>query len=293
MKEYQRSLDLDPNGDYALGQLAAAYQKLGNSLAADAAYKKAISVRPKYWAVYNWLGVFLLHQSRFDEAAEMFKKVIELAPDNYRGYSNLGGAYVSEGRYGDAIEILKKSIALRPNLDAYSNLGTAYFSLRRFADAAESFHQATKINDRNFLAWGNLGDALYWTPGRRAEAKAAYDKALALGEAQEQLNPRDGETVAMMADYYAMNGQKSEAMDSLERALRLEPKNSEVLFRAALVYNHFGQTSEALQWLQKAIEAGYPRSEVRGSSRTLIRCSPMRNSGRSWRVNKVSAQREQ
>ena len=113
MKQYQRSLDLDPNSDYALGELADAYQKLGNSAAAEAAYKKAISVRPKYWAVYNWLGVFYIDQSRYDEAAEMFKKVIELAPDNYRGYSNLGGAYVYEGRYGDAIEILKKSIELR------------------------------------------------------------------------------------------------------------------------------------------------------------------------------------
>jgi serine/threonine protein kinase/tetratricopeptide (TPR) repeat protein len=261
--EYQRSLDLDPNGDYALGQLADAYQELGKSAAAEAAYKKAISVRPKYWAVYNWLGVFYINQSRYNEAAEMFNKVIELAPDNYRGYSNLGGAYVYEGRYGDAIEILKKSIALRPSVDACSNLGTAYFSLRRFSDAADNFQQATKINDRNMTAWGNLGDALYWTPSRRAESKAAYDKALELGKAQEALNPRDGETLAMMADYYAMTGQKAEAMDSLQKAVRLEPKNSEVLFRAALVYNHFGQTTEALQWLQKAIEAGYSRSEVR------------------------------
>jgi eukaryotic-like serine/threonine-protein kinase len=158
---------------------------------------------------------------------------------------------------------LKKSIALRPSVDACSNLGTAYFSLRRFSDAADNFQQATKINDRNMTAWGNLGDALYWTPSRRAESKAAYDKALELGKAQEALNPRDGETLAMMADYYAMTGQKAEAMDSLQKAVRLEPKNSEVLFRAALVYNHFGQTTEALQWLQKAIEAGYSRSEVR------------------------------
>ena len=193
----------------------------------------------------------------------MFQKVIQLAPDNYRGYSNLGGVYVYQGLYADAIDTLKKSIELRPNLDAYSNLGTAYFSLRRFGDAADSFQQATRINDRNMIAWGNLGDALYWSPGRRSESKAAYDKALALGKVQQELNPRDGENVAMMADYYAMTGQQSEAVKALQRAVQLEPKNSEVLFRAALVCNHFGQTSETLQWLRKAIEAGFSRSEVR------------------------------
>ena len=144
VKQYQRSLDLDPNSDYALGQLADAYQKLGNSAAAETAYKNAINVRPQYWAVYNWLGVYYTNQSRYDEAAEMFKKVIELAPDNYRGYSNLGGAYVFEGRYGDAIEILKKSIELRPNLDAYSNQAQPIFHCDAFPTRPTTFAKGDK-----------------------------------------------------------------------------------------------------------------------------------------------------
>jgi serine/threonine-protein kinase len=261
--QYQHALDLDANNDYAFGQLADAYQKVGNISAAEAAYKKAISMRPQYWAVYSWLGAFYADQAQYNQAAEMFRKVTELAPDNYRGYSNLGGIYVYEGRYPEAIEVLKRSIELRPNLDAYSNLGTAYFSLRRFGDAAESFRQGIQLNDRNWVNWGNLGDALYWMPGRQADAKAAYQKALALSNAQQELNARDGSTLAMMADYYAMTGQKAEALSSLRRALTLEPNNAEVRFRAALVYNHFGETDESLHWLQKAIEAGYSRSNVR------------------------------
>jgi serine/threonine-protein kinase len=262
VREYQRSLELDPNSDYALGQLADAYHKTGNPSAAEQAYRKAIGVRPRYWAVYNWLGAFYIDQGRYSQAAEMFNKVIELAPDNYRGYSNLGGTYVYQGRYSDAIDVLKRSIELRPNLDAYSNLGTAYFSMRRFAEAAESFQQGTKLNDRSWLNWGNLGDALYWT-GRRAEAKTAYAKALTLAEAQREINPRDGTMEAMMADYYAMSDRKNEALASMRRALRIEPKNPEVLFRAALVYNHFGDTDQSLRWLQSAIDGGYSRSTAR------------------------------
>ena len=46
VKQYQRALELDPNSDYALGQLADAYQKLGNPAAAEAAYQQAISSPP-------------------------------------------------------------------------------------------------------------------------------------------------------------------------------------------------------------------------------------------------------
>ena len=263
VREYQHALELDPNSDYALGQLAQVYEKLGNAAAAEDTYKKAIAIRPAYWAVYNWMGVFYIEQARYNQAVEMFQKVIELAPDNYRGYSNLGGVYVYEGRYSDAIKVLNRSIELRPNLDAYSNLGTAYFAMHHFAEAAESFHHGTELNDRNWYNWGNLGDALYWTPGRRQEAVPAYEKAITLAQAQQELNPRDAIARAMMAQYFAMLNRRPQALDSLHSALEIEPANPEVLFRAALIYNHFGDTENSLGWLRKAIEAGFSPSTAR------------------------------
>ena len=35
--------------------------------AAEATYKKAIALRPNYWGVYSWLGVFYYNQSRYAE----------------------------------------------------------------------------------------------------------------------------------------------------------------------------------------------------------------------------------
>ncbi len=87
------------NDDYALGLLADAYERLGNTKAAQATYKKAIALRPSYWAVYNWFGIFYAGQGHYGEAADMFRKVTELAPDNYRGYSNLGGIGLFQGRH--------------------------------------------------------------------------------------------------------------------------------------------------------------------------------------------------
>jgi tetratricopeptide (TPR) repeat protein len=263
VEQFQRALELNPDSDYALVQLAGAYQKLGNPQAAEAAYRKAISLRPNYWGVYSGLGAFYAGQARYSEAAEMFSKVIQLASDNYGGYSNLGGVYLLQGRYEDAISQLKRSIDLRPNPIAYSNLGTAYFALRRFPEAAETFQQGAKLDDRNWINWGNLGDALYWIPGRRLEAAKPYHTAISLARGKLEANPRDGDTWAMVAAYYAMLDDKAHALESIQRALESAPGDPDVAFRAAIVYNHFGDTGRSLAWLKKAVDAGFSRSSIR------------------------------
>ena len=263
VKQYQQALELDPNSDYALGQLADAYEKLGNPSAAEAAYKKAISLRPNYWAVYSGLGAIYYGQARYAEAAEMFKKVTELAPDNYSGYSNLGGIYLLQGDYEDAISQLKRSIELRPSANAYSNLGTAYFALRQFSKAADSYQQGVKLDDHNWINWGNLGDALYWSPGRRAEATTPYRTAISLARAKLEVNPRDGDGWAFVATYYAMLGDRAQAQASLQRAISAAPTDPDVAFRAAIVYIHAGDTERCLQWLKKAVDEGFSRPSIR------------------------------
>ncbi len=194
----------------------------------------------------------------------MFTKVTELAPDNYSGYSNLGAVYLLQGRYDDAITQLKRSIDLRPTVIAYTNLGSAYFSLRRFADAADSFQQGVKLDDRYWVNWGNLGDALYWTPGRRSEAAAAYRSAISLAQAKLDVNPRDADTRAIVASYYAMLGDRKQALKSLQEALELAPKDPDVAFRAAIVYMHAGDTRTvslgSKRGRRRNLAAQYPRS---------------------------------
>ena len=261
--EYQQALDLDPNNDYTLGQLADAYQKLANPAAAEAAYKKAISLRPNYWGVYSGLGSLYYNQARYVEAAAAFRQVTVLAPDNYRGYSNLGGTYLYLGQYDNSIAMLKRSIELRPNRDAYTNMGATYFALRHYDDAAESIRMSLKLDDSDPLNWGNLADALYWMPERRNEAAPAYRKAIALLESKLQVNPRDPESLGYVAMYSVMLDEKKAALETLQTALAMAPSNPEVLYDAAFVHSQLGDTTLALTWLKKALVAGFPKSQIK------------------------------
>ena len=263
VEEFQGALRSEPSSEDALRGLADAYTSLGNFAAAESIYKKVIALRPNYWGVYSWLGFFYYNQARYPEAAQMFLKATQLAPDNYRGYLALGGTYGLQGHYSDAIDALKRSIELRPSPDAYNNLGYVYTLLHRFPEAIAALEQALKIDDSDWMNWGNLGDALYWSPDRRPQASAKYRQAVKIGTSRLQINPRDAETLAYLANYSAMLDDRQAAFGYMQRALELAPAKGEVLFRAAIVYNHFGQTDQVLAYLKKAVDVGYSRAIIR------------------------------
>ncbi len=261
--EFQRATDLDPDNDKALTGLADAYQKLGNPAAAEDTYKKAINLRPNYWGVYSRLGAFYYTQAHYAKAADMFSKVTQLAPDNYRGYSNLAAMYLAQGRYEEAIAACQHSIELRPNRDAYANLGAAYFWLHRYPDAVATYKQSLQLDQHDAMTWGNLADALYWMPGQRTEATAAYRNASLLSRSQLEVNPRDATTMAYLAEYSAKLDDSKEALNNIRLALTLAPDDPDVMVRAALVYYHLGDRNTALAWLRKAVEAGESRQNIR------------------------------
>jgi serine/threonine-protein kinase len=263
VQQFQRSLDLDHTSDETLRLLAAAYQKQGNASAAEEAYRKAVTLRPNYWDVYNAFGTLYYNQARYADAEAMFQKAIKLAPLNFRGYSNLGAIYLLLGRYVEAVDVLKQSSTLRPSFESYGNLGAAYFYMRRYQDSADSLQQALRIDDKDWLNWGNLGDTLYEIPSRRADSVAAYRKAIELARARLEANPRDSFALAFSADYYAIIDQPQQAREQMARALEIAPADPEVLFRAAILYNHFGDKEKTLEFLGKSVAAGYSRTVIR------------------------------
>lgn len=261
--EFKRAAALDASSDTALLGLADAYEKLGDAHSAEATYQQATALRPQYWAGYDRLGTFYFHQARFADAVRAFQRATVLAPENFEAYSNLGAVFSAQGDYPQAIKMLQKSIEIRPTLEAYSNLGSAYFFLRKFADAAQMYQQGLRLDDRDSLIWGNLGDALYWAPSRRPEATAAYRKAISLGQAKLLINPRDANLLAFLATYKAMTGEKAAATADVQHAIDLAPSDADVHFRAALVYNHFDQVERTVASLEKAVAAGFPAAAIR------------------------------
>ncbi len=262
---FKRVAEANPQNYAAMKGLAEAYAESGNLPAAESTYRQIAEQWPNYWSAQEALGYFYFEQARYQDAAAAFLAATRLAPDNFQGFSYLGGTYIALGHYGNAIAALQRSIDLRPTSDAYGNLGYTFYLMHQFPEAIAADEKAISLNGNYWENWGNLADALYWSPDQRAKAAANYRRALDLASAKLLINPQDPNVLPYVANYYAMLGDRETAVRYIQKALTVAPSNPEVLFRAAIVYNCLQQKPKALVYLKKALSLGYSRPMVEDS----------------------------
>jgi serine/threonine-protein kinase len=259
---FLRVLSQQPTNAEAVLGLAEAYKAAGDFNRAEAQYKRAIELQPNYWGGYNKLGAFYYTQGRFEESILQFKKVLQLVPDNERGANNLGGIYQRLGRYKEALDVFSRSIQRAPSGQGYSNLGTCYYFLGRYGEAATAFEKAVELTPHDFLYWRNLGDAYRWIPGREADARRAYERAVQLCDAAIAVNPNEANAHLSRASALAKLGRQREARASILRALELEPQYSSNAYEAAVIANIGGSEDEAAAYLEQALRLGQNPADV-------------------------------
>jgi tetratricopeptide (TPR) repeat protein len=255
----KRALELAPNSDHAHRQLGRALLVGGQPKDAIAMYRKAVDINPFYWENYNALGTAHFGLGNYDDAIAAYKKVVEIEPDNGDGWNNLGATYLQTARFEESIPVFKKANALLPTADTYTNLGIAYTSLGRYADAVPAYEKAVALNPNARAYVGNLADGYRWS-GDAEKAKASYDKAIALAYKELEVNPRNAETKAHLALYFAKRGDVGEASGLIRDARALDATNVEIMYMEATVHLFANRRSEALSQLREAFRAGYPAS---------------------------------
>jgi serine/threonine-protein kinase len=260
--EFERALSLEPTNAAAFRGLASTYADLEKPAQADSTYRMAIAMKPDYWGGYNELGLFYFKKGNYAGAVTQFEKVIELTPDNAFGYLNLGAAYWGLEKTSDAQKMFERSIEVEPNYRAYSNLSTLLYMEQRYAEAAAVCEKALKLNDTSYLTWAALANAAYWAPGQREKAFEAYRRAVALAEKQRALTPRDARVLTSLAAYYAIIGEKDQALALLAEALEIAPENPRIAYFAGHTYEEVGERDKAIEWIGKALEGDYPVSDI-------------------------------
>jgi Flp pilus assembly protein TadD len=244
------------------GEKSLALEKLGRLPEAEAELRKAVELRPGYWANHNALGVYCWKHGRYDEAERAFRKVVELAPDNVRGLANLGALLNAQGRPDEAVGPLQHALSVRPTYAAASNLALVEFDRGHYAEAARAYEQALALDDRDYRVWRNLALSRYWAPGERPRAEEAFAHAARLAQERLAVDPSDGSIFADLADCHAHLGERERSRREIARALALAPANVEVLATAAAVQEHLGDRAAALDTLARAMAGGYPRALV-------------------------------
>ena len=176
---------------------ARAHAELGTALAeagrlddADAAFTRALAIKPEDAVIlYNW-GVALGAAGRFDQAAAVYRRVIAAKPDFGRAYENLGGVESARGDQPAALAALRRARELTPE-SPYLLMTIANVQARAgaHADARATFEEAVARRPRDPLVLTSYGTFLH----ARGDDRAAI--AILEGIAP----PRSDAVVALLA----------------------------------------------------------------------------------------------
>jgi tetratricopeptide (TPR) repeat protein len=123
---------------------------------AEAAFLKAIEIRPTYSDAYNGLATVYNAQKKFDKAQEMSQKAAELAASAAPGSAGGSGAVDAEynqgvilwnaGKIPEAAEHFQKVLFLKPDhADAHYQMGMALLNQNKLAEALPMFEKYLEL----------------------------------------------------------------------------------------------------------------------------------------------------
>ncbi|MFL6229498.1 MAG: protein kinase domain-containing protein [Pyrinomonadaceae bacterium] len=213
----QKAMELDPTLAEPHASMAAIRNEYEWDFAgAEAEFKRAIELNPKYATAHQWYAEFLCQMGRLDEAIIEAKRAQELDPQSPVINMILAQPYTIEHRYDEAAAQLHRTLEIDPNFArAHDQLGSVYIlkgmyeeaiEERRkaailFGEPPERVEQRTRASLEAYKAGGARG---YWQKQLELIKKRA----------QEDNHPPDPESMALI---YTQLGDKDHAFEWLEK----------------------------------------------------------------------------
>jgi TolB-like protein/Tfp pilus assembly protein PilF len=189
---------------------------------ASDAYKRALALAPGNADVLRLSGKFAAYMGHFDAGIAAARRAVVLDPLARASHSVLGRTLYVAHRYQEAIDALAEVLSLEPDYkDTYAYRGFAYYGAGDLQSARASCETQPDY-------WGNQYclAVTYERLGRHADAEAELAKMKAVV----------GDTASYQyATVYAQWGNRAQALEWLETALRVRDPGLELLKTDALL----------------------------------------------------------
>lgn len=118
VRAFTECLKLDAKNVKAADNLGMAYEGLGKTEDALAAYRSAVAMEAgttsKSPEPYLNLGTLLAETARPSEAVGYLEQAVQIAPNDAQAHRELGKAYMALDRMGEAKQELEKAVAIEP-----------------------------------------------------------------------------------------------------------------------------------------------------------------------------------
>jgi tetratricopeptide (TPR) repeat protein len=180
--------------------------------AAEAEFRRAVTVDSAYPTGHQWYGDFLWGRGRLDEALQQMQQAQRLDPLSLVIGTEVGQTYYLQRRFADAEAHLRETLALDPNYaHALYIIGLVYLQQHRYHEAIASMRRSLDLGGFQEDLAGGLAYA-YAVSGDRAAA-TRYTAELAQRLSSGSVGP------FALALAYTGQRQPARAFEYLNRAI--------------------------------------------------------------------------
>ena len=215
-------------------------QEGSNEDLADAWYFKAMieEQRDQWQAMHHSLERAIRYNPGFQEALERLWLSTEML-----------------GNYTESVSFYEEIIEQDPYAwQVWYNLGHAHSCMEDYEQAAVAFDYACVINEDFEHAWRDLGE-MYLLLGQFVKAQESFLTSLQKSDAE------DVDLLVKLAEAYEKNGQREQAVETLQRLLAQDELHDEAIFRLGCIRVLDGRLEEAISLLEKAVGLNAEREE--------------------------------
>jgi serine/threonine protein kinase/Tfp pilus assembly protein PilF len=255
-QEAERAIELDPSLPESYVALTVIYQLRGLVETAEKMSERAIELAPRNPWTLQVRSRFLMDRfGRFAEAEELARRAVEIDPDFFPGWFQLGWARFELERLDEAESDFRRAITLRPDFAAgYFGLGVVYNAAADYESALAALDEALAIDPGSVQALLYRGVSLH-DLNRPEEARESF-RAVVTGNPDHMLAPVAMVYEAVECDRLGLVSERDARIREAESVFKSNPDLWPFLFGLADIAALRGDRDEALDWLEQAIRKG-------------------------------------
>ncbi|NVO08808.1 MAG: CHAT domain-containing protein [Bacteroidales bacterium] len=236
-------------------------------------------INPKYFKIYNWLGLIYKKQGDLNRSIAFYEKAIENTSDGYfisLINTNLANIYSLRGDYAKSIFYYKNTLSIleksndkknyRYIADIHHNIGFSYYKLGDYKLARDYYLKSIQLAEKNLLS--GVGET-YYNCGQVYQKldslnKADYCFRTAISCYSKDFGEKHymtGMAYMNYAFFYSETGDCSKSERLYKKALKIlvstlgnkHSYTSLCLLNNGQIYFHTGNYEQALRYYQQSL----------------------------------------
>jgi len=150
----KRHLAANPSSFVDLNLAGMAQYALGDAVAAESLFSRALQVNPNSAKARHNLASVYLGLNRFAEAESLLLSAIKLEPENTDALHGLAHIHANKKEYNKALSLLEQAQSISPSVERWKTVGAVHRSLGNHKEATHAFFSSYCLEGKNsFSNW--------------------------------------------------------------------------------------------------------------------------------------------